>query len=634
MDRLSVFRNMRVMAVCCLFTLTGCSDDTADGNRLPDGEYPMTFTAAVDGLTVTRAATADGMWDSGSGLGTWMTADRISVKVGDEIKTYTLKDMSGSSATLTATDPFYWQTSDETKNVSAWYCGDGSTGAQKPNASKIPTSWTVQQDQSAANSHGGIQQSDFLYAAEKKISFGDASKSLSFFHQTARVVINIKKEEVATTASAISRIRIGNGNLALTGSYTPPAIGDNIGQWNADASTQNTIIPKLMTTNSDIYLRTYTALVIPQDMTGKKFIAITMSDKNIYYYTPKSGEADLKGGYQYTYDITVKQGYINVVATEGSGTWTKDNPFTVKSQIVAKGFTARDLKPGDYYYSDGTWSDGGYRKYTDKTTAVLDIKPVLISKDGLPRTVVGIVYWAGDPTKITPVNEASSIKDKSALQGDATLRKIHAGCVHGLAVALNGEEVLPNGWQQTSTSVQAWLKKSNNNKIDDESEDRFLSMEGSGMDGDIQANIQGFNNTTAIEKFNKSADNTGKNIVYAVQPLIEYRTTVKAPDASSGWYLPSMKELTLLCAKDEAVFGGTIGTTMREVINKKLESLNVDGITTQKLMETDSNDSYYFSSTENSNSSKNSVWGLNFYNGKCNGCYKSDTYRLRFTLAF
>lgn len=336
MDRLSAFSNRMTVALCCLFAFAGCTDNTAtDGNRLPDGKYPMTFTATVDGLTVTRAAnTADGEWTTG---------DKIAVQVnnivpGNEIKEYTPSEINGNRASLTSDDPFYWQTTDETKTVSAWYCGDGSTAADKSNAGAVPASWAVQADQAQAD---GYQKSDFLYAAEKNIKFDDADKSLPFAHQTPRVVINIKKAEAATDAGVISKVIIGdNQNLALSGTYTPTQGSGTTGTWNISSGNKGTIIPKVTTTSSgdgDI-LKTYAALVIPQKMSGKKFIAVTLTDGNTYYYTPQNTDADLESGNQYTYEITVKYGYLEVVTGETNGVWgdggTDDVASTTKSSRI------------------------------------------------------------------------------------------------------------------------------------------------------------------------------------------------------------------------------------------------------------------------------------------------------------
>lgn len=56
-------------------------------------------------------------------------------------------------------------------------------------------------------------------------------------------------------------------------------------------------------------------------------------------------------------DITVKANGIEV--TEAiSDEWTDGGSEDIMSM---KTYTASDLKLGDYYYSDGTWSDGGLR---------------------------------------------------------------------------------------------------------------------------------------------------------------------------------------------------------------------------------------------------------------------------------
>lgn len=595
-----------VCTACCVLALTACSDDTTgDNSRLPDGEYPMTFTAAVDGLTVTRAGTADGEWT---------TTDQIAVQVsnaesGNGIKIYAPSG-NGNNATLTSDDPFYWQSSDETKTVSAWYCGDGTTASGKENAEKVPTSWSVQPDQDKGD---GYQESDFLYAAPKSIQFSSTDKSLEFTHQTARVVINIKKAEAATETSSITKITIGYGNnLALSGTYSAPTEGNaTTGTWDISGGTMGTITPKDITAagdGSDV-LKTYAALVIPQNMSDKKFIAVTLADKNTYYYTPQNTDADLKSDTQYTYNITVKYGYLEVVTVKTDSEWGKGVETEVKSKEVAENFTADDLKIGDYYYSDGTTSDGGYRKYTDDTNDILDIKPVLTNPNtGDERTCIGIVYWVGDPTK--PLRG----REDQNLQGDKTLAKDHPACTHGLVVSLGEESCY---WQTSDTSVQEWLNSNHSGE--------FLSVQSGTDASDPLNNIQGYNNTKAIEAFNASSGNSGSQ-VHVVQKVVKYRQTVPAPAASSGWYVPSEKELTLLCGKDVDDIWNNMsgGITNRELINHKLALIS--GATTL------SSSSDYWSSTEHSD---DLAFRVSFYSGNVYSIPKNfRSYRVRFSFAF
>ena len=605
-------RKMKKLSISlCIACLTGimaagCTEETDSDKHLPDGKYPMAFTAAVDGLTVTRAGTADGEWT---------TTDRIAVQVSDEIKIYAPSN-NGNKVTLTSDDPFYWQRNNETKTVSAWYCGNGSTASGRINTGEVPTSWSVQSDQNEGEGEG-YQQSDFLYAAPKDISFGSTDKSLTFTHQTARVVINIKKAEAATDADVISSVVIGNeNNLALSGGYTAPTEGNATGAWNISGGTMGTITPKDITAGdgSDI-LKTYAALVIPQNMSeqaNKKFIAVTLADQNTYYYTPEDTDADLKSGTQYTYNITVKYGYLEVVTVKTDGAWGSGGETSVTSKILKKGFTADDLKIGDYYYSDGKTSDGGYRKYIDDSFVVLDIKPVLTNPvTGEERTCIGIVYWVGNPTEITPANDAASISNKDKLQGDKTLAKDHPDCTHGLVVSL-GEESC--AWQVNDTSVQDWL---NSNHSDD-----FLPVQSGIGASDPLNNIQGYNNTKAIEAFNASSANSG-NQVHVVQKVVEYREKVPAPEASSGWYVPSEKELTLLCGEDvDNIWNNNpSGIANRDLINSKLKLI---GATTLS--------SYYWSGTERSGSR---AFYVSFSDGGVNNSNKYDTsVRVRFSFAF
>lgn len=262
------------------------------------------------------------------------------------------------------------------------------------------------------------------------------------------------------------------------------------------------------------------------------------------------------------------------------------------------------LQVGDFFMSDGSL-------LTTEMTLTNEQK----------SNCIGIVYWVGDPTK--PLRGRTD----SNLQGDKTLAKDHLGCTHGLVVSLS--EVTNKLWMPNRTSVQNWL---NSNR-----KDEFLSVQSGNGASDPLNNIQGYNNTKAIEAFN-DANSSSEAIV--VQEVVEYRKKVSAPAASSDWYVPSEKELTLLCWKDVDNIGNTlsdnIGTDNRDFINRKLnlvggtilpsekEENAADGSTGAKL--------FYWSSTE---FSAYGAWNMHFYNGvrltrgkNINNC------RVRFSLAF
>lgn len=287
-------------------------------------------------------------------------------------------------------------------------------------------------------------------------------------------------------------------------------------------------------------------------------------------------------------------------ATSATAEWEFEASATAgkyRKYVVDGGTTEKphQLQAGDFFMKDGT--------LLSKETTLSDEEKA---------ACIGIVYWVGDPTKITPANENASFSDKNNLQGDKTLANDHPGCTHGLVVSL-GEESCT--WQASYTSVQGWLNSNHSGK--------FLPVQSGKGASDPLNNIQGYNNTKAIEAFNASSDNSG-NQVYVVQKVVEYRKRVLAPAASSGWYVPSAKELTLLCGTDvDDLWNSNSGTANRGLINEKLGLISATTL---------SSSSFYWSSTE---VSSGGAFNVNFRNGGVND-YPKNLYScsLRFSFAF
>lgn len=487
-----------ILAFAALSLAACTQDDGAEGTLLPEGMYPMTFSTAVEGLTVTRANTAEGQWTAG---------DEVAVQVGDEVKKYT-PAADGTPVTLQAADaanPFYWQKTTET--VSAWYCGTGAYNEAQPRT------WSVQPDQS----DGGYQQSDFLYAPATEIPFADRnSATLKFYHQTAKVIINILKAKAATDAGQIQSVVIGNNNnIALSGAYAAPSNGQTAGTW-SDRNGTGTVIPKNITPASG-YLKSYAALLIPQQMQGKQFIRITLGG-NDYFYTPAGqDDADLTGGQQYTYDITVTRNGLHVTAV-GATAWT-GTETGVTSKELEPGYSASDLKIGDYYYSDGTWSDGGYRKYADGTTALLPVRPVLTGAGGNPRTVIGIVY----STEEERIGAAAT----QALQDKGVMNP------HGLVMALTNAS---EGCRWGNLNLD---ENSNGNDGEPfkENTDQLAKQ---------YRNVDGYAETQWIINAYNNDGTTLQNTYSAFYHASRYGTAedgtaqYAAPANTTGWFIPSM----------------------------------------------------------------------------------------------
>jgi hypothetical protein len=297
--------------------LCGCSDEYVNKS-----DTAVSFTAEISSRTQTRA-TVDTTKNTGNGANTGLivraaepangitesvskmtrtstvdnvwSAGNIAVEEGSTVKEYAV-DASGN---ITSTSPFYW-TSESSVPVTSWY----------PYSASL-SSWTVNSNQSTEANYAA---SDLLYATGS-LTYGSSSNTLTFSHKTAKVVINVVKANDVTSASSISSVTIGASGSLIDLSGTVGSTGA------ITASTTSTGYITPYQTTSSTYAATYSALVIPQDMTNKQFIAITVGNTT-YYYKPTTSTV-LSGGYQYTYNITIP------------------NSTTATS--------------GEYYFSDGSW---------------------------------------------------------------------------------------------------------------------------------------------------------------------------------------------------------------------------------------------------------------------------------------
>lgn len=229
--------------------------------------------------------------------------------------------------------------------------------------------------------------------------------------------------------------------------------------------------------------------------------------------------------------VTVSDGGLVTAVAVGEAVVTA----TAGSVVVSCSVSVVESLPevGDYFYADGSCSSD------------LDAS----------KTPIGIVFWTGDPTA-----------------SDAALRREHPACTHGLAVALGGEAEI--SWQANYfdyIEANDYADVSAGSWIEEHLAD-YASIR-TGMElNDPFNRIVGYNNTKAIEAFNADPSNAGWP-VDVVARVAAYRETVKAPEETSGWYLPSPKELSLLCSGDyegNIANMGSALTERRDLVNEKI----------------------------------------------------------------
>lgn len=398
--------------------LASCSDDPADGGQnrpFAAGEYPVTLAATVNPAT---RATSDDMWTGGEQVavaafattgGTtpdWSTA---------EVRTYTADD----DGTLRSDAPHWWTNSAERKTLRAWYCGDGSAAASGTHASAVPTAWSVAADQSGDGTGGtgsdaadGYQQSDLLFAPPTKAAFaGDAAVPLRFYHQTAKVVINIKKTEYVTDAAQILSVKIGDGDLVLTAGFTAPAVGATAGTWDtASAEADGTVIPRVLDAPAkDGCVASYEALVIPQPTAGKRMVAVETDAGVVLYYTASVDAEPLAAGKVRTYTITLEKEAITGIEATGN-TWGEGELIGLATDKTAAAYKmsngrlvpkdARNPLRWDSKNSTiavvGWYAFGMSPEYAESRPEIFTVQTDQSTEDGVRRS--DFLYAAGNIT--------------------------------------------------------------------------------------------------------------------------------------------------------------------------------------------------------------------------------------------
>ena len=238
---------------------------------------------------------------------------------------------------------------------------------------------------------------------------------------------------------------------------------------------------------------------------------------------------------------------------------------------------------GDFFYSDGTYS------------STLDAS----------KTAIGVVFYIGDPT-----------------EQDAALKAAHPGCTHGLVVGLTQKQC---EWQDNYGDFDMEVDMTVGEWIAANTDYESIATRSEAMSSPFNK-ILGYNNTMGIDAFNDGEYGwdyevlVGSNVSSTV-------SSHKAPTSTSGWYIPSIKEVSLICS---GVTDGSIGDLGYE---STPDNANVTLLNT-KIAQIDKAtplDGVYWSSTEYNVSQVHTV---QFRNGLVMQTSKGGANLLRPILAF
>ena len=293
-----------IIAIAALF-FSACTTEEDDSFA----RHELVFQVCM-GNNETRAIT-DNSWSEG---------DFIFVKVGEDVKQYkiTFDDNNvpiaiGSSSSNT----FYWEDLNESSvTVTAWSFG-------KKIVESLDDIITIEADQS---NEEDFYNSDFLYAPSTTVKKADVSQ-LTFYHQMARVNINIKSDEGAE----ISKLELGTLEMAspcfLEATFTEPTdegydpyhgyfeIIEDEGE-EGEEEERDPVIPCLVST-VDGYDASYAAILIP--FPCESFgIVITLADGSKFSYIGGIYENTSDDVYPFdpgtvnTFNITIRNKQLTV----------------------------------------------------------------------------------------------------------------------------------------------------------------------------------------------------------------------------------------------------------------------------------------------------------------------------------
>lgn len=267
---------------------TACTqDELSNGN---EGAQPLVLRTDLRPLA-TRT-TPNGEWKGG---------EKVSVQVEN---TTPYEYTAGTDGTLTSVAPYYWQGQASSIDIKAWSFGGGEYH-------DLADSWIVPADQSDEDK---LASADVLYAQKSGMTYVESLQeegALKFYHQNAKIVVNILNEGFITGFSD-PKLTLNIVNVNNTGTFTFPTAENNFGSWTTNSSGAVSItaysLPTSNTVNDKPAVASFEAIVLPQrliSITGDNLLEIEIANDSKFAYSIPSSGITWESGKVYTYNITL-----------------------------------------------------------------------------------------------------------------------------------------------------------------------------------------------------------------------------------------------------------------------------------------------------------------------------------------
>ena len=498
--------------------------------------------------------------------GDWQGVTSVALKMGDAVKEYTVTPNSADNTKATLS---------RKNDPYYWTSRDPITVSawwpfNNADITQMPAV-KVAEDQSKL---ADFQNSDFISAENRKVEFNNPT--LEFTHRTARVTIELKPgtgfTSVAGATVSLVSLSADNGNPTAIKTY------------NASGNT-------------------YEALTAPQTVaTGKPFIRVELGS-GIFYFRPQTNVV-LEAGNRYKYIVKVNTTGLTL---EGCtiGEWADGGEETVESIVFKTDLST--AKVGDFITTDGK---------------LLEMTESMTLSEEVKKRIAGVVFWV--PEKKDPNRQT-----QASLQSDEVMAKAHPNCTHGLAVSLKDVSAEMK-WQ--GGQYEAVLNFQRGDAFNPAYDKSLFKPIASNNGSSHPINfILGYQNTLILRAYNVYCKSigSGNKVVLPVDALAGFETNNPSPSNSTGWFLPSPKELHILCYKDVDNIGryweDPSYTDTRDIVNKSL--IAADGGTFAY--------NYYYWSSSEFGGFLSHAFLVNFRNSNVISVSKYyNTYRVRAVCAF
>ena len=251
--------------------------------------------------------------------------------------------------------------------------------------------------------------------------------------------------------------------------------------------------------------------------------------------TPETCDQEVLEACQRAFDSLkdeVWQGnYVFVVTNTTTGTTICEASFNTDEDNVwnpyIKTYEATDLKIGDYYYSDGTWSDGGLRRILFSTMMEW---AETIPKPKKGKTVIGIVFYVGHHGLDLSDYTKSGIGQNHCHGYVIALTDVHNDGIYEHLQWGYGPYGPINNHIGTYNNKESWSGYGDLCKIHE------YVAQNNGWE------MKHFPAFLACETYgNRALDGDG-----IPTNTYDWQHPLAAPNNSSGWFLPSCGQLTFL----------------------------------------------------------------------------------------